>query len=222
MKKKLSAIGTTGQGDFPVRASVHENAKHAEIAQDARRALTVDGHEPVFDAGEIYTCTKNIWHILPKSSLHSWIGMAYRHCNAASKNSDYRAIRSTIEDILARPGFFNDTKPGVAAVGRFWRVTEAGKLYNEPLTAEHGQRFELPFAPDTSEGEPEMLGDLFSMVFDAEAREGLAVAVGALMGASILGLAGYFKETGFLIGSGDTGKSTIPTRPLRRFWSLYE
>ena len=47
------------------------------------------------------------------------------------------------------------------------------------------------------------------MVFDPDTRNDFAFSLGALMGCAVLGLGHKFKEAGFLIGAGDTGKSTL-------------
>lgn len=191
-----------------VRRSIDARATQSEIAQDARLALGASGVMPVHDKGCLYTCSDGIWQQIPDALLRNWIGMAYGHCSLVKRQGDVSAVQRALCDAASRPGFFDDTRPGVAIGQSFWSVTNEGKPLSEPLKPGHGARFRLLFEPDFS-GEPEMLGDLFTMVFEPKDRDDLASSVGALMGCAILGLGAKFKEAGFLIGAGDSGKSTI-------------
>lgn len=188
---------------------VDRGATHSEIAQDARRALTTCGIAPVFDRGELYVFDGGTWDPISKEALSTWVGLSYRNCDVVKRTPDYKAVLTSLRDACAKPGFFDDTRPGIAIGNKFWSVSTGGLLADEPLRPEHGARFRLPFAPDMIGEEPSMLGNLFSMVFEPNDRDDLAFSVGALMGCAILGLGSLFKEAGFLIGAGDTGKSTL-------------
>lgn len=188
---------------------VEHGATQAEIAQDARSALTVSGVAPIFDHDELHVFEGGTWQVLPKETLSTWIGLSYRHCDVVKRTPDCRAVLNALRDACAKPGFFDDTRPGVAVGNDFWTVSPDGVLRRETLQPTHGARFRLPIAPDLSGAEPPMLCDLFSMVFDPNDRDDLAFSVGAFMGCAILGLGHVFKEAGFLIGAGDTGKSTL-------------
>lgn len=188
---------------------VEHGATQAEIAQDARSALTVSGIAPVFDLDELHVFDGGTWQVLAKETLSTWIGLSYRHCDVVKRTPDCRAVLNALRDACAKPGFFDDTRPGVAVGNDFWTVSPAGVLAKQELKPSHGARFRLPFEPDLSGVEPPMLANLFSMVFEPTDRNDLAFSVGALMGCAILGLGHVFKEAGFLIGAGDTGKSTL-------------
>jgi P4 family phage/plasmid primase-like protien len=188
---------------------VDQRATQAEIAQDARSALTGSGVAPVFDRDELHVFDGGMWQVLSKETLSTWIGLSYRHCDVVKRTPDCKAVLSALRYACAKPGFFDDTRPGVAVGNDFWTLSSEGVLRKEELKHSHGARFRLPFEPDLSGVEPPMLGDLFSMVFEPNDRNDLAFSVGALMGCAILGLGHVFKEAGFLIGAGDTGKSTL-------------
>lgn len=208
-KGLLEALGEE-EADWAAaaRRPIDAQATHSEIAQDARLALAVSGVMPVEDLDGLYSYSDGIWEVIPEARLRTWLGMAYRHCHVVRRQGDVKSVHRALRDAAARPGFFDDTRPGVAIGQSFWSVAAGGQLASEPLGPEHGARFRLPFEPDFS-GEPEMLGSLLTMVFKPEDRDDLASSVGALMGCAILGLGAQFKEAGFLIGAGDTGKSTI-------------
>lgn len=209
-RRVVSEHGQSGGNDTPFeRRPVSRKATQAEIAQDARAALTTAGTAPIFDQDNFYMFDDGIWQAIEKSTLRTWIGMSYRHCEVVRRAPDCKAVLSALADATAKPTFFDDTRPGVAVGDSFWTVLPTGELQEEALRAEHGVRFRLPFAPDFSCGEPEMLGKLFTMVFAPGDRDDLAFSLGALMGCAVLGLGHVFKEAGFLIGTGDTGKSTL-------------
>jgi P4 family phage/plasmid primase-like protien len=191
------------------RKDVEKDAPHAVIASDLRDFLRCESIDPIFDQGKVFAFSGGVWSEVPESNLRTVIGLSYRDCHIVRRGSDYASVLRALEDLIHSPGFFDATAPGFAANGVFYSVTAEGEIKNEPLTAEHRQKFVLPFSPDLSTADPGMLGDLLDMVFIPQRRDDYAQSLGALMGTAILGLGRSFKEAGFLIGAGDSGKSTI-------------
>lgn len=209
-KAVLSAHATPARERVSdLRRFIDEKATHVEIALDARLALTAEGVAPVFGGGALHVYEQGTWRAVDEAMLKTWIGLSYGTAALVKRNSEIAAVMDALYNACSNRDFFDNTRPGAAVGQEFWTVSTSGALSSEPLRPGHGARFQLPFPPDFSKAEPKMLGELFTMVFEPKDRDDLAFSVGALMGCAILGLGHVFKEAGFLIGAGDTGKSTL-------------
>src|SRR5205823_11368249 len=95
--------------------------------------------------------------------------------------------------------------------GGFWRVTEAGEIVCEPLTAAHRQRMRVAADPDL-EAEPplllKVLRDAFGESDDADEQIRL---VQQLFGCAITRSLWRHRHAALFLGATNSGKSTLLT-----------
>src|SRR5690606_10707461 len=132
-------------------AAVPEDANHFELAKafvDVMRARA-GGWPPVASAGQLYTVKGGLWLPMSVDRLAIEVARLFAGKSALCKrHADFRAIAAVVMTLVEDQDFFDHAPPGVAGPSQFWRVTEAGEVVREPLTADHRQRSAIATDPD--------------------------------------------------------------------------
>lgn len=159
---------------------------------------------------------KNIWQKFESAEVEKEVGQMFKDQTLARTQSQYSQVRRQIQNTLSEPQFFADAPFGLAGPSGFFTIDDDGRLKRELLTADHRQKFAVPFDANLKEPQPEKMLDFLHHSFkDTEAKMQIARFQEA-GGATLTGIGAQQEKAFFLVGPGNSGKSTA-LRIIERF-----
>ena len=172
-----------------------------------------------YDEGVIWRPTDaHIWNELPVEKIQERIGEMFNDQPLCRKQSDYRQIMNQIQNVTAEKNFFRKSPFGIAGPNGFVTIDdETGKLISVPLRPSHRQKFAVQYDPTLKNPEPEMMLDFLSECFKDVETQTQIDRIQEAVGVALAGNGWTFERAFFLIGPGNSGKSTT-MRIIERFF----
>lgn len=195
-------------------ASLVADFPHIDLAITFANLLAAEtGQRPVYTLGGFWVvdAATGLWQYRSEDLVALDVGRRLAGAKLCRRGSDYKQISRLLATLLERASFFNEAAAGIAAGGKFYRVTQSGEIAAEPLTADHRQRFAVAAAPDF-EAEAPLFDTLLTNAFGAGAEgDGQRELLQMLFGAVLVRTLHRYRIVGLLHGPTSTGKSTLLT-----------
>ena len=185
---------------------------HLALANATLDALAeaAGGSPPVYAAGALqcYSPEDGLWHAQSVDQVGMTVARLFAGGKLCRRGSDFAAIAKVVVLLCEDETFFDSAPVGIAAPGGFWRVTAAGDIVHEPLTAAHRQRFRVAADPDL-EAEPALLLRMLGEAFAGHSPEDQIQLAQQLTGAALTQSLWQHRLVAMLVGVTSSGKSTF-------------
>lgn len=192
-----------------VAPTLAEDGDHHKLALATIEAITQEsGAPPVYALGAFWVVEDALWQAKTVDNLALDVARRFAGGKYCKRGSDFNSVAKLACTLAEDESFFTGAAVGVAAPGGFWRVTEAGEIKREPLTAEHRQRMRVAADPD-DEGKPTLLLKVVSDAFHGHEPDEQTRLLQQVFGCAITRSLWRHMVAVLLLGVTKSGKSTL-------------
>lgn len=188
---------------------VSRDADHWRLSQGLIAAIREEtGERPVFAMGDLWRVKDALWLPWSMEDLTLQVGQRFGGGRLCRRGGDFAQVARLASTEAHQENYFADAPVGIAAPSGFWRVTDAGEVVREALTAGHRQRMRLAADP-VLDGRPERLLAMLAEAFDGHDPEGQTRLLQQLTGCALTRSLWRHRIVALLYGATSSGKSTF-------------